>query len=78
MSTTTAMGTEMSKNESEDYMNELETLRTEHHDLDDVIARLADDPHVDDFEIKRLKKRKLHLKDQITLLENKITQGVSA
>ena len=59
-------------------MNELEALRTEHHDLDDVIARLADDPHVDDFEIKRLKKRKLHLKDHIALLESKMSQDVSA
>jgi hypothetical protein len=68
----------MSKNESEDYMNELEALRTEHHDLDDAIARLADNPHVDDFELKRMKKRKLHLKDQIALLEGKVTQDASA
>ena len=40
-------------------------LRIEHRDLDEVIARLSLDIHVDEIQIKRLKKRKLLLKDQI-------------
>ena len=36
-----------------------------HRDLDDVIARLSMDIHVDEIQLKRLKKRKLMLKDQI-------------
>ena len=40
-------------------------LRIEHRDLDDVIARLSMDILVDQVQLKRLKKRKLMLKDQI-------------
>jgi hypothetical protein len=43
----------------------LRQLRIEHRDLDDVIARLSMDIHVDEIQLKRLKKRKLMLKDQI-------------
>ena len=40
-------------------------LAIEHRDLDEVIARLSLDIHVDEIQIKRLKKRKLMIKDQI-------------
>ena len=46
----------------------LKQLRVEHRDLDQVIARLGGDPHVDQLMLKRLKKRKLMLKDMITQL----------
>lgn len=48
----------------------LKQLRVEHRDLDLVIARLVSDPHVDQLMLKRLKKRKLILKDMITQLES--------
>lgn len=48
----------------------LKKLRVEHRDLDLVINRLVDDPHVDQITLKRLKKRKLMLKDMITQLES--------
>lgn len=48
----------------------LKQLRVEHRDLDVVIARLISDPHVDQLMLKRLKKRKLILKDMITQLES--------
>ncbi len=48
----------------------LSQLRTEHHDLDEVIARLALDPYVDQITLRRLKKRKLLLKDMIAQLES--------
>ena len=48
----------------------LKQLRVEHRDLDLVIARLASDPHVDQLMLKRLKKRKLILKDTIAQLES--------
>jgi hypothetical protein len=48
----------------------LKQLRVEHRDLDQVIARLVSDPHVDQLMLKRLKKRKLMLKDMITQLES--------
>jgi hypothetical protein len=48
----------------------LRELRVEHRDLDRVIARLTEDPKVDQIMLKRLKKRKLMLKDMITQLES--------
>ncbi|MFM8518686.1 MAG: YdcH family protein [Nevskiaceae bacterium] len=46
-------------------VEKLRQLRIEHRDLDEVITRLSMDIHVDEIQIKRLKKRKLMLKDQI-------------
>jgi hypothetical protein len=51
-------------------VQKLRALRIEHRDLDDVISRLSLDMHVDELQLKRLKKRKLQLKDQITQLES--------
>jgi len=48
----------------------LKQLRVEHRDLDQVISRLVTDPNVDQLLFKRLKKRKLMLKDMITQLES--------
>lgn len=48
----------------------LKQLRVEHQDLDQVISRLVHDPYVDQIMLKRLKKRKLMLKDMITQLES--------
>ena len=47
-------------------------LRSEHRDLDTVIARLAEQGAVDQLQIQRLKKRKLMLKDEIAWLENRL------
>ncbi|MCB1956960.1 MAG: DUF465 domain-containing protein [Rhodocyclaceae bacterium] len=47
----------------------LEELRTEHRDLDSAIAQLAETPPEDELMIRRLKKRKLLLKDRISLIE---------
>ena len=48
----------------------LKELRVEHQDLDRVISRLVVNPDVDQIMLKRLKKRKLMLKDMITQLES--------
>ncbi len=58
--------------ETEAFRNvvRLKELRVEHQDLDQVITRLADDPHVDQIMLRRLKKRKLMLKDMITQMES--------
>lgn len=45
-------------------------LRLEHRDLDEVIDRMAVELDTDDLQLRRLKKRKLALKDQITRLES--------
>lgn len=49
-------------------IEKLRQLRIEHRDLDQVIARLQMDMRVDEVQMRRLKKRKLMLKDQITRL----------
>ena len=56
----------------------LKALRVEHRDLDDVISRLVDDPLVDQLELKRLKKRKLMLKDTILKLESELIPDLNA
>jgi hypothetical protein len=56
----------------------LEELRLEHRDLDDVIARLAEQVPVSAVQIQRLKKRKLLLKDQIALLESRLLPDIIA
>ena len=50
--------------------SQLVELRIEHRDLDAAIERLARDHDCDDLAIKRLKKRKLLLKDNIAKLES--------
>jgi len=56
----------------------LVTLKTEHRDLDQMIARLAEHPPVDQLELQRLKKRKLLLKDQITKIESELLPDIIA
>jgi hypothetical protein len=51
-------------------VEKLRNLRVEHRDLDRVIAELTIDPKVDQIMLKRLKKRKLMLKDMILQLES--------
>jgi len=51
-------------------VEKLRNLRVEHRDLDRVIAELTVDPKVDQIMLKRLKKRKLMLKDMIMQLES--------
>lgn len=57
-------------------------LRLEHRDLDAAIARLqADlglDPAADELSVKRLKKRKLQLKDAIAKLESALIPDLDA
>ena len=56
----------------------LHALEVEHHDLDDVIDRLAVDPILDQLQIRRLKKRKLFLKDQISRLRARLIPDIIA
>jgi hypothetical protein len=62
----------------EEIRRRLAELRTEHRDLDDVIARVAGDLRQDQLQLQRLKKRKLALKDQIASLENQMIPDIIA
>lgn len=56
---------------------QLVELRIEHRDLDAAIARLHDVPG-DEMQIRRLKKRKLRIKDMIAYLENQLIPDLDA
>jgi hypothetical protein len=62
----------MTEAEIEAVKEKIGVIRTEHHDLDETIARMEETRIFDDEHLHRLKKRKLFLKDQIVRLERKI------
>ncbi len=59
-------------------MRRLEVLRMEHRDLDSAIAALASTATADQLQIARLKKRKLKLRDEISLLEDSLIPDIIA
>lgn len=59
-------------------LERLRDLRIEHRDLDDVINRLQLDLYVNEVQLRRLKKRKLLLKDQIARLESELIPDLNA
>jgi hypothetical protein len=59
-------------------IEKLRQLRIEHRDLDEIIERLAMDMRVDEIQMKRLKRRKLLLKDQITRYESELIPDLNA
>ena len=56
----------------------LGSLKIEHRDLDDAIARMEQGPYVDQLQLRRLKKRKLQLKDFIALIESRLIPDLDA
>ena len=76
----------MSEDDSQDNVDRelfrnierLRALRIEHRDLDEVIARLSMDIHSDEVQLRRLKKRKLLLKDQIAKLRTRLIPDIIA
>lgn len=62
----------------EEIKRQLADLKTEHRDLDDVIARLIEHAPFDQIQLQRLKKRKLSLKDQMSRLESQLLPDIIA
>lgn len=62
----------------EDIRQRIIELEVEHRDLDAVIGLLAQEPHHDELQLRRLKKRKLQLKDHIALLKMQLVPDVPA
>ena len=62
----------------EELRRELQTLLSEHRDLDDVIERISDAVPFDQLQVQRLKKRKLILKDQISILKDQLLPDIIA
>jgi len=59
-------------------LERLRELRIAHRDLDDVIHRLQMDLYVNEVQLRRLKKRKLMLKDEIARLESELIPDLNA
>jgi len=53
-------------------------LRSEHRDLDDIIHEMIESLHPDQLRIKRLKKRKLRIKDSILKVESRLIPDIDA
>jgi hypothetical protein len=56
----------------------LAALKSEHRDLDAIIARIAERAPFDQLQLQRLKKRKLMLKDQISKIESELLPDIIA
>ena len=53
-------------------------LQVEHRDLDVVVNRLSSQPDVDQLMVRRLKLKKLRLKDQISILKSELIPDLDA
>jgi len=67
-----------SEEERRQFEAKLSELRIEHRDLDVALHRLSEDPLHDQLALKRMKKRKLLLKDQIAWIERQLDPDVPA
>ncbi|MEM9383542.1 MAG: YdcH family protein [Pseudomonadota bacterium] len=56
----------------------LKELRLAHRRLDEEIEEAAESPATDQLELRRLKKRKLQLKDMIAHLESELIPDLNA
>ena len=67
--------TDEERTEIEQRIRELEV---EHRDLDDVIDRLSQTPAQDQLQLRRLKKKKLYLKDLLARLRDRLIPDILA
>ena len=68
----------MAYTEEKSIQRRILELQTEHRDLDKVVKKLSESPDVEQLMLRRLKKRKLQLKDQITSLKSKLIPDLDA
>jgi hypothetical protein len=68
----------VSSDELKSLQHRILELQTEHRDLDQVVANLSVNPDVDQLLLRRLKKRKLHLKDQLARMKSKLIPDLDA
>ena len=69
---------ELSEAERVELQRQIERLREEHRDLDAAIAALASAGGSDRLQMQRLKKRKLALRDRLSMLEDMTTPDIIA
>jgi hypothetical protein len=68
----------MQRPDERELREELARLRAEHRNLDEQIVAEEGSTHADQLLIKRLKKRKLALKDRITAIEDQLLPDLIA
>jgi hypothetical protein len=68
----------MLSSDTADVVRQLAELRLEHRDLDSAIERMAMTPGSDELQLRRLKKRKLRIKDLIARLESELIPDLDA
>lgn len=68
----------MQQQSERELREELARVRAEHRTLDDEIVALENSPVADQLTIKRLKKKKLALKDRITAIEDQLLPDIIA
>ena len=64
--------------DTEALHQKLAELTHEHRELDETIANLQSDPEHDQFQVSRLKKRKLLLKDMIVRIKSQLIPDLNA
>ena len=69
---------QLTDDEKEQIRARITVLEVEHSDLDYIIATLSQDPIHDQLRLRRLKKRKLMLKDQIAMLKDRLIPDIIA
>ena len=72
------MATMTMENNTEEIKRRISELNLEHRDLDRAIEALENNPLHDELQLKRLKKRKLMLKDQIFMLQRQLVPDIPA
>jgi hypothetical protein len=68
----------MTKEEERELQKQLARLQQEHRDLDAAISALQHAHGSDQLQIQRIKKRKLHLRDRISYIEDQLTPDIIA
>ena len=68
----------MTEQEEQEFRQTLAKLKEEHRDLDDAIYALEALPLPDHLQIKRLKKKKLQLRDRIQEIEDILLPDITA
>lgn len=68
----------MNDDEDRELPAELGRLQQEHRDLDAAIDALQRSPAPDLLQLQRLKKRKLQLRDRISVISDQITPDIIA
>ena len=64
--------------DNEEIKHMIHELALEHKDLDDAINLMHQQPFIDELQMRRMKTRKLKLKEEIVLLESKLIPDIEA